>query len=118
MAVLNPFLSLNYPSDQALIWLKEKLAATSLRVVQTFDLHSARRGLEDCPCPHHGTEQCDCQMIVLLIYGNAAEPATLILHGNNGQTWLSITEHPDQRLSQAAVRAIRRALESQGPAGL
>lgn len=113
MAVLNPFLTLNSPSDQSLAWLKEQLAAASLRVVQTFDLHSARHGVGDCSCPHHGTEQCDCQLIVLLVYGSGAEPATLILHGNDGQTWLSIVDQPDQRPGQAAIRAIRRALDAQ-----
>lgn len=118
MAVLNPFLSLNSPSDKSLIWLKAQLAAANLRVVQTFDLHSARHALNDCPCPHHGTEQCDCQLIVLLIYGSGAEPVTLILHGNDGQTWLSIVEQPDQRPGPAAIGAIRRALQLPKATGL
>lgn len=118
MAVLDPFLSLNSPSDKSLAWLKERLSAANLRVMQTFDLHSARHALDDCPCPHHGTEQCDCQMVVLLVYGDGTEPATLILHGNDGQTWLSIVEQPDQRPGQAAIGAIRRALYVQGCTGL
>ena len=116
MAPLSPFLTLDCPSDKSLVWLKERLAMANLRVVQTFDLKTARHALEDCPCPHHGTEQCDCQMVVLLVYANAAEPATLILHGNDGRTWLSLVERPGQQPSQAAVRAIRKALELQGSA--
>ena len=118
MTVLNPFLSLNMPSDQSLAWLKEQLDAASLRVVQTFDLHSTRHRVGDCPCPHHGTEQCDCQLIVLLVYGTSAEPATLILHGNDGQTWLSIVEHPGQRPGRQAIEVIRRALGTSRPAGI
>lgn len=118
MTVLTPFLSLSFPSDRSLAWLKEQLAAASLRVVQTFDLHSARHGAGDCPCPHHGTEQCDCQLIVLLVYGNGAEPATLILHGNDGQTWLSIVDQPGQRPGQQAIEMIRRALGSSRQAGI
>jgi hypothetical protein len=36
-------------------------------------------------------------MVVVLVYGKAAEPATLILHGNDGQTWVSIAGDPQQR---------------------
>ena len=118
MAPLTPFLSLNYPSDKCLVWLKDRLATANLHVVQTFDLHSARHALEDCPCPHHGTDQCDCQMVVLLVYANAAEPATLILHGNDGQTWLSLVEHPGQPANQDVIIGIRRALQIQASAGL
>lgn len=116
MAPLTPFLSLNCPGDKSLVWLKERLATANLRVVQTFDLHSARHALEDCPCPHHGTDQCDCQMVVLLVYANAAEPATLILHGNDGQTWLSIAETPNQKTNAKTVTAIRNVLEGNLPA--
>ena len=118
MATLTPFLSLNHPGDKSLVWLKERLATANLRVIQTFDLHSARHALADCPCPHHGTDQCDCQMVVLLVYANAAEPATLILHGNDGQTWLSLVEHPDQPVNKDAILGIRQALEIQASAGI
>jgi len=116
MAPLTPFLSWNCPGDKSLVWLKEQLATANLRVVQTFDLHSTRHALEDCPCPHHGTDQCDCQMVVLLVYGDAAEPATLILHSNDGQTWLSIAETPDQKRNPKLVTAIRNVLEGKLPA--
>ena len=116
MAPLTPFLSLNYPSGKSLVWLRDRLATANLGVVRTFDLNTARHPLEDCPCPHHGTEQCDCQMVVLLVYANAAEPATLILHGNDGQTWLSVVETPDQKANAKMVSAIRNALQGKLPA--
>ena len=118
MALLTPFSSLNYPSDKFLVWLKDRLATANLRVVQTFDLNTARHSLEDCPCPHHGTEQCDCQLVVLLLYANSAEPVTLILHGNDGRTWLSLVEQPNQQPSNDAVRAMQKAFEIQGPVGI
>ncbi len=118
MAPLTPFLSLNCPCDESLVRLKERLATANLRVVQTFDLHSARHSLEDCPCPHHGTDQCDCQLVVLLVYASAAEPVTLILHGNNGQTWFSLVEQPDQQSDREAIRAIQEAVETQRFTGI
>jgi hypothetical protein len=50
-------------------------------------------------------------MIVLLVYGEAAEPTTLILHGNNGQTWVSIADSAVQRGDAKLVGRIRNALE-------
>ena len=118
MALLIPFLSLNCPGDKSLVWLKEKLTAANLRVVQTFDLHSARHSLADCSCPHHGTDQCDCQMVVLLVYAKVAEPAPLILHGSDGKTSFSLVDSPDQPLNQDTIIDIQRALEIQVPSDI
>jgi hypothetical protein len=97
--------------DEALKWAQEQLSRAGLRSMRTFDLHTARHALDDCPCPHHGTEACDCQMVVLLVYGKGDEPATLILHGNDGQTRLSLAENPNQRPDAKTIAAIRQALE-------
>jgi len=79
--------------------------------MQTFDLHTARHALEDCPCPNHGTSECDCQMLVLLVYGKASEPATLILHGNDGKTWFSIVNNSSQGAEASVRSAIEKALQ-------
>lgn len=113
MSLLTPFLSLNCPGEKSLVWLKEKLVAANLRVVQTFDLHSARHSLADCSCPHHGTDQCDCQMVVLLVYAKVTEPATLILHGSDGKTSLSLVDDPGQPVNPDIVIGIQRALKIQ-----
>ena len=112
---ISPFLSINHPCDEALQWTKKQLLQAGLRPIQTFDLHTARLAMHDCPCPNHGTDECDCQMVVLLVYGKAAEPATLILHGNNGHTWLSIADEPRQRADAKFLEAIRQALDIQMP---
>lgn len=92
-------------------WAKAQLSGSGLRTVQTFDLQTARHALHDCSCPNHGTEACDCQMIVLLVYGETAEPATMVLHGNNGKTWVSLADNPQHRTSVKLARAIQQALE-------
>ena len=86
----SPFLIVEQNCDTALQWANQQLTGAGLRTVRTFDLQDARIGSHNCSCPHHGTEQCDCQMVVLLVYGNDKEPETLILHGSNGKTWLSL----------------------------
>jgi len=123
---ISPFLSINHPSDEALQWTKKQLLQAGLRPIQTFDLHTARLALHDCPCPNHGTEECDCQMVVLLVYGKVADvstplntsPATLILHGNDGQTWVSIANDPQQRTDEKLINSIRQALEIKEPVSI
>jgi hypothetical protein len=93
---ISPFLSVGHPCNETLKWAKKQISQVRLRAVQTFDLNAARIGLHDCSCPNHGTDACDCQMVVLLVYGTAQEPVTLILHGSNGQTWLSTVDGQGQ----------------------
>lgn len=114
MTTLSPFLSIDSSCDQALQMTKTQLSEAGLSVVQTFNLNTARLGLHNCCCPNHGTEACDCQMIVLLVYGEAPEPATLVLHGNNGQTWISIADSAVQRGEPKFVNRIQRVLQSVG----
>ena len=108
----SPFLSVNQPCDEALQWAKKQLSRAGLRAMQTFDLHTARVGLHDCPCPNHGAEECDCQMVIVLVYGNVEQPITLFLHGNDGQTWLSIADYPPQQVDPKLLAQIQQALES------
>jgi hypothetical protein len=107
----SPFLSVNHNCDEALRWTREKLLQAGLRPVQTFDLNTARGGLHDCSCPNHGSDECDCQMVVLLVYGKTSEPVTLILHGNDGATWLSLVNNSVQHLDDAIQSIIERALQ-------
>lgn len=68
------------------------------RVTQSFDLKSAKQGLQDpsaCRCPNHGTEQCNCQYQVYLLYGQASEPISLVIHGHDEWTHLSIEPEPN-----------------------
>ena len=72
------------------------LAEAGLPIVRSFDLRSARAAHADCTCPHHGTAQCTCQFVVLLVYGQGGSPATLVAHGHDGQTWFSLVDTPQQ----------------------
>lgn len=105
-----PFLSINHSCDEAMLWAKAQLTQAGLHPVQTFDLHTARNGLCDCPCPNHGTNDCDCQMVVLLIYGDTGVPETLILHGNGEETWLSITDSLVSNATGSLVEDIKDIL--------
>jgi hypothetical protein len=105
----SPFRIVEQNCDDALQWANRELLHAGLRTMQTFDLSAARAGAHDCLCPYHGTEQCDCQMVILLVYGSDEGPETLILHGNEGKTSLSLA-HTMQPVSRLAIQ-IRNALE-------
>ena len=112
---ISPFLSIDHSCDKAVQWVRKQLLQADLRPVQTFDLHTARLAMHDCSCPNHGTVACDCQMVVLLVYGKTADPAALILHGNDGQTWVSIANDLQQRANAQLIHSIQQALEINQP---
>ena len=90
-----PFVSVHQSCDTAVPVFIERLQQSGLQVVRTFNLRETNCADAQCTCPNHGTEQCDCQMVVLLVYGNDGQPASLIAHGHHGQTWLSLAEFFD-----------------------
>jgi len=105
-----PFLSINHSCDDAMQWAKVHLIQAGLHPVQTFDLHTARNRLRDYPCPNHGANDCDCQMVVLLVYGDNGVPETLILHGNGGKTWLSIADSSVSHMTDSLAETIKDTL--------
>lgn len=108
---ISPFLSTDCPCDEALPKVNKQLKDAGLHTVQTFDLHSAMAGTHGCSCPNHGTQECDCQMVVLLVYGAEQEPATLILHGNRERTWFSLADTIVQNPNPQLQLTIQNSLD-------
>lgn len=96
------------PCNEAVRWMIDRLNQSGLQVVQTFDFESARGTQSSCTCNNHGTERCDCQMIVLLVYGNASQPISLMAHGYDGKTWLSLVDtfHASNPALETQVRNV------------
>jgi hypothetical protein len=46
-----------------------------------------------------------------MVYGEMPEPATLILHGSDGQTRFSIVDDPSQRTDRKLVASIKEVLD-------
>jgi hypothetical protein len=103
-------LTLEYPSGEAVQWITQALSQADLQVATSFDLRTARAAHTDCACPHHGTALCDCQMVILLVYGTEACPATLVVHGRDGRTYLSLADTPGQRPPPRLTATIFAAL--------
>lgn len=99
-------LTLECSSREAVQWIIEVLSQADLQVATSFDLRTAREAHTECACPHHGTAACDCQLVVLLVYSQDDSPATLVLHGSDGSTCLSLADTPRQRLSPKLAATI------------
>src|SRR5581483_8667925 len=110
MSAILPLLVLDQTCEQVLVWIHGKLTDAGFRPVKTFDLHVARLAHPDSPCPHHGTDDCNCQMMILLVYGNHGNPATLVIYGQEGRAWLSlaipVNEHSNQHLEVASGESL------------
>jgi hypothetical protein len=111
MSSLLPFLTLDQPCDKVLTWVGERLTGTNFRFVETFDLQTARLAQSDCPCPHHETEHCTCQLIILLVYQKKENnPATLVIHGQDDKTWLSLVDPIGSRNNRNLEAKLRHIL--------
>lgn len=104
---MRPFLLLRCGCDTAVTKITRTLENAGLRVIPSFD---SRLTASASTCPHHGQEPCDCQIVILLVYGTDKRPTTLVAHGQDGETWLSIATTPDQRPSPALQTTIQRSL--------
>jgi hypothetical protein len=112
MSALMPFLSLDQPGAEVQAWVHRQLTAAGFRVVQTFDLQVARRAHQDCTCPHHGTADCDCQLVVLLVYQQDEEPSTLVIHSRDSSTEISLAGAGTGRVDPQPEQAIERLILS------
>ena len=110
MGTLLPFLTLSQTCQQVDQWIRDDLSSAGLRVVPTFDLQLARLAHPDCSCPHHGTEQCSCQLVILLIYGQEEQPATLVIHGQDGKTWISFATPLEARSHRSLETSVLNLL--------
>jgi hypothetical protein len=102
--------TINQDASQALPRINKLLSQLGLQVLPSFDLRAARLAQPRCACPYHGTSDCDCQMVVLLLYGHSDEPTTLLVHGHQGKTFLSLVDAPGQRPEEGLPDQIRQAL--------
>lgn len=103
-------LAVNRACHEVVPALQGALRAAGFRVEQSFDLRSALAGVPACACPHHGTARCDCQYNVLLVNGQAHMPVSLIVHGHDDRTWISLADSPEGDAVSELVAQIMQTL--------
>lgn len=101
---------INLDSEQALPLISSVLSGLEIQVLPSFDLKVARSTQDHCSCPHHGSIQCDCQMVVLLLYGQDDAPITLVIHSYDGKTFLSFIDNARHRPETGIQEKLYRAL--------
>lgn len=103
--------TVNKTCDNIVLAIRQELDAAGFRVEQSFDLRSVLALVPNCTCPHHGTALCDCQYnVLLLIYGRASTPATLVVHGHDNQCRIALAEDPSGRETTALAAEIIHTL--------
>lgn len=108
-------LTMECSCEEAVHWARGVLVLSQLQVLSSFDLRLARQAHATYICPHHGTAVCDCQMVILLVYGGDARPATVMVRGCDGMTTLSLADGPTERPSPELETAINHALAVESP---
>ena len=107
-------LTLNLDTEQAVEQVTRRLTADGLQVMRSFDLQTARSTHTNCTCPNHGTAECDCQMVVLLVYDKRGKPLTLMAHSQDGQTQFELVDSPQQRPQRMIKAAVLQVLALEG----
>ena len=89
--------------------ITESLGTAGFRTIQTFGYRFADldAGLD---CPHHKMEDCDCEIIVLLLYSKEFSIVSILGHCQNGQIEFSLTNCPNSTtISEIIARAFLNA---------
>ena len=125
MSQTKQLLTIPLECEAAVAQIIRRLKAEGLQVIRSFDLKTARMAHTECTCPHHGREQCDCQMVVLLVYeGTGQQPVTIVAHTKvahtkvahdfEGETHISIEHSPPPESNRLLEAAILQTLEKEG----
>lgn len=104
---------LGLPCDKVASRAIELLNTAGCIVVQSFDLQVARSLTPDCACPDHGTTDCDCQYIVLLVYGTNVPPLTLVIHGHDGYSWLVVADSSGQEVDPVFLELVKQVVSAE-----
>lgn len=106
---MTQLLTINRTGSETIQWLTASLMQAGLQVSQSFDLRSVRDAFAACTCDLQA-DACDCDMAILLVYGTAATPATIMAHSRNGRTWLSLVDTSGQRAPAALEKTILQTI--------
>jgi hypothetical protein len=115
---MNHSWTLTLECDQVAHQLATALVERGFSISRSFDLLSARDSLRnpaDCSCPNHGTTQCACQYIVLLVRTKSAEPFPLIVHGHDDRTILSLGHPLTTEFRDEIIELIRAVFPTHNP---
>lgn len=113
MSEVMPMLNLPLNIEIVLTQVSLRLVTEGLRVVPAFELDSACATLTDEICPHTGTKPCKCQLIVLIVHGATVHPVSLVFHGDDRETEVSLVVDLTQARDLDFEKRIQHALKKE-----
>lgn len=93
--------------------LIDELSRAGFQVFRSFDLQAAREALvdpESCPCPYHGTAKCTCQYMVLLVSRAGRSPVSVVIHGHDLTTRISLSRLGEAGESDGQIAEIEAVI--------
>ena len=91
--------------------VSECLQNGGYQVLQVFNLQVARATQPSSCCPIHGMEQCDCQLVIFLVYAGDKQSVTLMVYGNDCETSVEIVNTLVQPACPEMLPTIRQLLD-------
>lgn len=107
-----PLVVLENDNNNPIQQIQDSLTDAGLRVLTSFDSRHMRAEATAIPCPHHGTAECSCRIVVILVYGLEDSPATLLVHGQDHGIMVSLTYPPGLRPSSLFLSQITQILQT------
>ncbi len=80
--------------DQVIDQVSQQLASAGFQTLPTFNLKTT---LPDDRCCDSPPERCECQVVILLVYGKEGPPFTLSLFGEKGTTTVAMNDNSSDR---------------------
>jgi hypothetical protein len=103
------------PWQPILKQLVRRLSIGGFMVRRTFDLQLARQSLgtsEQEVCPHHASERCSCQYLVLQVGGAGTSASMVVLHGDDDTTKVSLISAAGEKANADVAAAVCEAVQS------
>ena len=111
-------LTLNLKSKNAVNRIVKRLTKDGMQVIRSFDLQIARSAHVDCRCPQHGKSECDCQLVVLLVYDEWGTLLNVVAHGREDKTYFVLAQPPQGVNESRLKNKILQALAIEGFAAI
>lgn len=112
MSVLIPILKLNLSCVQAASWVIECLTQVNLSVTQTFNVQWLPN--EDAPQAEDAGKEADVgHRVIIFLVRRGSAWATLLLHGEDTQTWIAISKPPTAQEDAGLAALIQSILQSE-----
>ncbi len=90
--------------DQVIDRVSQQLASAGFQTFPTFNLKTTLPADRCCDSP---PERCECQVVILLVYGKGGPPFTLSLFGEKGTTTVAMNDNTSDRAMISGLLTVK-----------